>query len=532
MAKRTSKLKIFPADGGLQSAINPALINHQNLVQCDNVVFTNDATRKNRPGLRNFEQSGITETESFRYLFDFWRQSAAGAQAHSVIAVVNGKAFEDGGGDGIFTDVTGGVSLNASDVMTSDVFASLLLVARTTGAPVRKANAGNFVALGGTPPEGSLVRVHRNFAWLAGVPNLPHRLYRSAVNDPETWTGAGTESIDIDAGDGDPEGITAIFPSFYGDLFVAKRRSIYRLSVASLAPVTFRIDQVVRGVGCVSHNSVIALQNDIIFVSERGVHSLAKTQKLGDVETGFLSEPIHDIFTDDFDYSRASQVQSVYSPELNSYLMSFPSRASADNDTVIGYNIVTGQWYRWPDFSSSAMAQFVDSDSKTKIMVGQSDGSLGLLDEGRNVDYSTTAIHSIFKTGILYPFIDENGRPDPSKTVAFKRLVVIYRPQQTSTFTVKASISGGVGSTLSETLTFDQSGGSGTPLGEFIVGRSTLGTSGQVRIDSQPLNGAGRGIQLTFSRAPTSGNITRGMEILGYIVEFIDAGDSDLPTVQ
>lgn len=522
MAKTTQEVVVFPASGGLQSANNPALIDFKNLKDCNNIIFTNDASRKTRPGLKLFEVSGIEETSNFQFLFDHWRlNTTSGSQNNKVVAIVNGKVYADGGGDGVFTDITGSFIIPPTDTVTADVFGGLLCMA-FENAPVKKYNhSGNIENLGGTPPDGAIFRTYRGYPWIGRVRTRPHTIYRGAFEDPETWSGSSTESISIEEGDGDPDGVNAMFPPFYGDMYVAKRRSIYRVRLNDSG--IFTVELFLRGVGCVSHNSVAALQNDIIFCSERGVHSLASTQKYGDAETFFLSAPIHDIYTEEMDFTRASKIQGVYIPKLNSYLMTFPRRGGTYSKDVLGYNIVTGQWYRWKDVNAQVCTTFVDSKKQTQLILGDKDGNIAVLDTTQRLDYGTTAITTSFDTGIIYPM------GSPKRSVSFKALTVIYRPQGNSEFDCTYSIDGNE----IETLQFSQEGKSTQVLGNtFILGAANLSFVGQVKVATKKIKGSGRGIELSFLREPSGDHIRQGMEILGYIIEFKDAEDSGESSVQ
>jgi len=505
-----------------QSANNPALIAIQNLKDTNNIIFTNDASRKTRPGYDRFDVSGQTETQNMKYLFDFWRRNGAtGSQSNKVVALVNGKLMADNQGDGAFSDITGAFVIPQTDNVTMDVFSGLLLMAFENIAPKQYNHTGDITNLAGSPPSGSLIRVHRGYAWMAGISSTPHRLHRSQADNPLIWTGATTETIDIDDGDGDPDGITALFPSFYGDLYVAKRKSLYRVRLDSSG--VFGVELVLRGVGCISHNSVVALQNDIIFCSERGVHSLAATQKYGDADTAFLSAPIHDIYNDGLEFTRAKEIMSTYVPSLNSYIMSFPKKGSPKSRDLLGYNIVTGQWYRWKGTTIPVVTTFIDSRKRTRLMVGLNSGKIALANEEKNFDFDTDVINTTFSTGIIYPL------GDPNREVSYKSLTVITRPQGKSTFTVTTKVDGDD----VDTLVYDQSGKSvGTPLGTFILGSSKLGNLGEVKVESLPLSGVGRGIELTFTRNPDSATISQGLEVLGYIIEVIDSHETDISSVQ
>src|SRR3990167_6207791 len=329
MARRTQFISVFPANGGLQTANNPALIPIANLKDINNIIFTNDTSRRTRPGRKRFDDaSSLTEVSNFKYLKDFWRyDSTSGSLRTKGVCVVNGKVFADDGGNGVFTNITGTFTIPATDAVTMDVFANLLIMAFENVTPKKYNHSGNILNLGGSPPQGSLYRTHAGYGWLGGIQSAPHTVYKSDADDPENWSSGSAESITVNDGDGDPDGVTALFPTFYEDMYVAKRRMLYRIRQSSTG--TFSVALILAGVGCVSHNSVVALQNDIIFASERGIHSLAATQKYGDVESAFLTAPIHDIYNEKLDFSRAKQMNACYIPEFNSYMVTFPKRGSS-----------------------------------------------------------------------------------------------------------------------------------------------------------------------------------------------------------
>lgn len=522
MGRRTLQFPIFPATGGLQSANNPALVSPNNLKDINNIIFTNDNSRKRRPGLRKFNSTD-TQTENFQMLFDFWRlNNITGNQSNQVTRIINGRFEADNNGDGAFQDKTNSMLISSTDVVTMDVFSGIQVLAFQNRLPL-KYDQTTLTNLAGSPPNASIFRTHAGFGWLAGVKNNPHAVYRSFADNPQVWSGTGTEIITVDDGDGDPEGITALFPSFYGDLYVAKRKSLYRIRADfSTGSLLFAVTLVVRGIGCISHNSVVPLQNDIIFCSERGVHSLVATDKYGDAESSFLSANIHDIYNDQIDFSRSKQISATYSPEFQSYIMTVPLKGSSYNRDVLGYNILTGQWYRFKDINAQVVTQFIDSKSKTRLMIGDRQGRVGVFDTLTFLDYNQNIIPVSFQTGVIYPL-------GAKRSISFKSLTVIYVPQGNSVFTVDYSIDG----QKIDTLSFDQSGGDATPLGQpFILGTASLGQKGTIKVESHPLSGNGRGIQLSFNRQPTENDASQGIEVLGYVIEYMDSEESDEASVQ
>lgn len=522
MSRRTQFISIFPASGGIQTANNPALISIQNLSDMDNLIFTNDASRRTRPGRKRFDDAAsLTEVKYFKYIKDFWRyNSASGSRTNRVVCVVNGKVFADDGGNGVFTDITGSFIIPPTDAVTMDIFSNILIMAFENIVPKMWNHSGNIVNLAGYPPNGSIYRTHAGYGWLAGIKGDPDTIYKSDADNPQEWLTGSAESILISDGDGDPDGVMALFPTFYEDMYVAKRRALYRLRMDSTG--NFGISLMLAGMGCISHNSVVALQNDIIFCSERGVHSLSATQKYGDVESAFLSAPIHNIYSEQLDFIRSKQMNACYIPEFNSYMLTFPKRGSSTSKDVLGYNIINGQWYQFKGVNAQFMTQFIDSRKKTRLMTGDADGKVSVFDFDQKTDYGTDAINSSFKTGIIYPL-------GPNRVVNFKSLMVVFKPQGDSEFIVKVTIDGND----TNELTFDQKGADADNLGaDFILGTARLGRKGVVKTQVRPLSGQGRGIQLKFERNPAGSDINQGIEVYGYIVEFLDSEYSDEKAIQ
>jgi hypothetical protein len=368
---------------------------------------------------------------------------------------------------------------------------------------------------------------------LSGFRNDPHAIDVSFPDNPFVWSGTGTETLRVNDGDGDPVGNTALFPSFYGDLYVGKWESVYRVRY-DYTLEAFQVSLLIRGVGCVSHNSVVAVQNDILFVSDRGVHSLMTTQKYGDTESQFLSAPIQDVFKKEIDFSRSYEIQGTYIPDFNTYALTVPIKGYSGNKDMLLLNILNGQWTRFYDINADRICVYRDVRKKRKLMTGHSDCKVAFFDEDTKLDFGVDPINVEFRTGVIYP-------GGAKKSIAFKSLSCVFVPKGESNFTVDYVIDG----TIRGQVTFNQSGTIETAAGgyDFILGNADLsdilGSSiinadieKSTKIETQTLTGNGRGIQLTFKRQPSGDTIEQGIEILGFIIDFVDANTSDESTIQ
>jgi len=531
--KSTQKLVVFPANRGLNTNRNIAQLRPDELVTAKNIVFdTATLARKKRPGLKRFDQGGFTTVNNVRGISDYWR-NVSGSQQHQMMAYVDGRVYSISN-NGVASDVTGSVTLTATDRVTFNVYDGLLIMTFENTVPYQYTGTGNISALvSGLMADAaaggnlSLYQTFSGSGWLAGDPTKPHRLFKSAVGDPNTWSlASGGDAFDIDVGDGDPVGITALFPPMFDTLYVAKRKAIYRVYVASDTTFTrnpfgygsllFGVKPVVKGIGCISPNTVVPIQNDVIFCSERGVHSLMQTDKLGAIESAFLSEPIHKTFIEELNYQRLDDMWAVYSPDLNSYLLSFPRKGASNVDDLLGYNLINGQWYRWEQYNVAGMCQYIDTDNKTRIAVARSTGRIGLIDDKLFTDIGES-VTVLLKTGVIFPM------GTPTQTVGFKNLTVTFVPKGNYNFTVAYKVDG----LNAGTATFNMNGVGGTALGVFTLGTDELGFRGKVKTITQPISGYGAGIELTFTQTPSiATNYEEDVEILGYAIEIEGTEDT------
>jgi len=132
------------------------------------------------------------------------------------------------------------------------------------------------------------------YHWASGVASHRNRVYRSESTDASdftnanptgtgeysvydgtthpgssTYAGTGAAYFDIDKGDGDR--ITG-FASYQDKLIVFKERSVYQITLDSTGQPL--VDRVSRSVGAVSHRAITTVENDIFFMTRRGIYVL------------------------------------------------------------------------------------------------------------------------------------------------------------------------------------------------------------------------------------------------------------------
>lgn len=567
MAKVTKKYVFYPASLGLDQSTIPGAQDPRGMWDCDNVIFTTNGSRKKFWGIEKYSLSGIAPhvMNNMRGIFDYWRNES-GVMTQKVVCAAGGRLFSDDD-NGIFYDVTGPTVLLPTDSVTFDAFYGIIVACFGASSPLIWDQSGVFENLDAVAfavhaqhipsydvvtnpnPIFSICRVHGQRLWLAGNPLYPHRIYYSSVGDPLDWRIAApgnAGSIDLDIEDSDPEGITGIFPTFHGDLYVAKRRSIYRIREeysADLGTTTFVVDRVFSGVGCVWHNTIAATPNDIIWASDRGVHSLAATDKFGDVEHSFLSFPIHESYRRDVSFNRRRNMSAVFEPGMNSYLLALTTIGNATNNRMICYNIVLGQWYQKKNFDCACLANYTDFNAQTRTLVGREDGlQIGLFNEDRTSDFDK-AMSMYITTPLIYPSGNQ------SETMDYKKLWLFFRPQDTGTITIvynidnKGQRSKSVLMNYSDTTAQRSTFVEGPRIGFFRIGSGIIGSETDedsvqgglvgpiVKKVAVPLVGSGEGIQFLFYNSANSVNPEEDCEIYGFMIEAESAEDADSPTI-
>lgn len=275
------------------------------LMTADNVIYELDGAPHKVGGSTRLNATAISSgTNTVHGFFDAWYQGTAGTETQIEWAYAGTALFSMAAMGGTWTSRATGLedSLEPCFTMAGDI----VVWSSTSNVDVpRSLTSGPAVAtLGGSPPNFDFSVWHQNRLWAAGVSSNPSRLYYSELLAPENWTGAGSGSIDIDPEDGDR--IVGL-RSHKNELLVLKgpnRLSVHRITGSSpTGTAAFARIPFVVGVGGINHNSIITVGDDVVFVSPRGIHSLAATAAFGDYIEAFLNYPWLTYFQDNLNHT-------------------------------------------------------------------------------------------------------------------------------------------------------------------------------------------------------------------------------------
>jgi hypothetical protein len=524
MPKSTTVFNVFPWVGGINTSVDKSVVDPQELIAADNTIFDSRGAKRVREGI-NFNWDNVTaSTDVVKVvgMHQYFQDPVTSPKSSYLLSITDEQKIYTRNNGGIATELTV-AGTPYSDAITKASFTTIankaVICVDGYDNTVKVWDGSGDVEDLTDAPRASICGTHLGRLWLNDKTNKD-RLHYCQTGDITKWNGQGDSgAIDIGFNDNDPDGITAIFPTFNGDLFVAKKTKLYKIS--GLYPETFRITLVSSGIGCISHNSVTAVdQTDVFFVSERGVHSLVTTSNYGDFEAKFLSEKIHPSFINDFNYSRLEYTSGAYIPELQSVLFTFSEKGFTGEgiyqNSAWLYNIQLNIWYRWPDIVCESVTIVQDSDRRRPYFGGANDKiAKGLTGDLNDIypdalgDDEDVAIKFFIQTGIIYI---EN----PYIVKGFKKFVLYFRPENTHNVSVAIRID----NYDYQELPFSEPVASDLLDVDFLLDSSILGSDLVLSPYTKPIDGYGRGIQITISHE----NIDQFIEIQGFGVEYEKAG--------
>lgn len=527
---------LYPWVGGLNTSVDPIILDPQNLVQADNIVFTNSGSRRKRGGQSRYNTASLaTAATNVVYFTNYWATVSSAKRERFVSVALNNKVYRStpatNGTWSSFNTITlsvqhGGVT---STVMNNDL---IMGFKGSNGVPLvwvdqsSSANLTRMVASSGSLPFSNpwIVQTFIERLFVAGDPANPDTLFVSSTGDYTNWTVSSTEgkaiTLVIGAGDNDPEGITAVFPGTGGNrvLYVAKRRHLYAVDVSSPDQTDWSITMISNQIGVINPNSVAALdETDVVFLSDRGMHALSQVLQTTAVIPGeFLSFPIQYDYNSVVNSANRGQISLSYVPSLNSVLFSCKRVGMSTYETIYGFNIVLKQWFRWTSTPCNFIFDRFNKTSGTdEIYACDAGGFVNKLQQTAFNDFGS-AIVTTLKSGFIYP------KDIPLFEYNTTRIILIFRSRDNATFGLQYSLDG----VTSNSAVIQERFVGGNILGTTQLGNSfILGSVQGVKPYFVHTGGVGSSIQITI----THNALNKDFELFGIILEYEDAGDRQNP---
>lgn len=265
---------------------------------------------------------------------------------------------------GTITDITGSTTLPSDAFWQWKQLGNIAVGVNkaTTGTnPVKVTGSapGTAAALGGSPPRAKFIALWNNRLWLVRA-DQPNTVQCSGLGNAENWTTDGGTILnngaifDRDIGDGDQ--ITGIHAT-KERLFVFKRNSIH-VAVMVGTPNT-DLNNIfwttyTDKLGCIAANTIRTVGNDVVFLSEYGVASLAAAEVVANFRESMLSRKIKEISSV---LKNTEEISAFVFDDVTQYWLSIPAAASPTGKNityVMDYRRLFEGIVRWTTFNGYA----------------------------------------------------------------------------------------------------------------------------------------------------------------------------------
>jgi len=340
-------IRINPPTKGVNTITPVRELSSDYAIRLDNVWLDRSAAINRRPG-----QTSITNAYAnpFDRIFEYVSQS--GAITTFIHDAVAGTILKYNG-TGWVTD---GAAVYANTPSAKQMGGQLIL---SDGVTTQYYNGTAWTTPAGIPSGAidnhcNMFTAHNGRMYGAGSP-----AFRSAVFFSDAlamgggtslgladWTIATPPTkggfIDVSGSVGTGEQVMGL-ASFQGQLVVFLKNSIVMYSIGD--PLTANgvvASKVIHGIGCITHESIQGIGNDVMFLSQYGFQRLSEVAVRGDAAAFAASMPINNVIVEALANGSVvpSTIRSAYMESLGVYLCTFGAATWA-------YHTLFGGWHPW-----------------------------------------------------------------------------------------------------------------------------------------------------------------------------------------
>jgi len=329
---------------------------------------------------------------------------------------------------GAFTDVSGATYATPNNNrMRFTQFGDVVIFANDVDKlqGFNVTSSATFDDLSASAPVARYVTVVRDFVVSANIVDVSNRVTNrvrwSGINDETEWDFSQTTQADYqDIPDGG--NIVGITGGEFGLIFLEK--SIHRMSYVG-TPFIFQFDNISRGTGCISENSIAQYQGITFFLSSDGFY-MCDGQSVKPIG----AEKIDRWFFDNVDLTQMDTMSAAIDPVRKLVIWNFLSSGSIRK--LLIHNFKTGKWT-----NAEALTDYIADASTGSVTLEQLDGLSASLDDlGQSLDSASFIGGQSFLGGLkeddIYAF---TGLPRAGEIitgdvdVGGRSVVTLARPQ-------------------------------------------------------------------------------------------------------
>ena len=226
-------------------------------------------------------------------------------------------------------------------------------------------------------PIAKYITTYKDKIILGNIQGFPSRISWSGGGnnvDKFNWRyGGGYVDIDKDTGDQ----VTGV-KEYQEAIIVFKERSIWKVTLATEGVLVIpTVQLIIRGVGAVSHRTIVPVENDLFFLSRRGVYSLGNEANYlaNALRTNEISARIRPIFAT-LSQSQLQQACATY--QSNKYRLSYPAGGSVMNSKEVIYDRERLAWMGPNTYPAvpAIYETYYDGDNKENLIWGDSNDTM------------------------------------------------------------------------------------------------------------------------------------------------------------
>ena len=176
----------------------------------------------------------------------------------------------------------------------------------------------------GTVPSGNIVISAYGRLWVSDTASDNTTVFFSDLLSGHVWTGGTSGSLNINqVWPNGADNITGL-AAHNNFLIIFGQRQILVYSGAN-TPSTITLADTVAGIGCIARDSIQSTGKDVLFLSNSGVRSFARTVIEKSVPIGDLSKNVRSDFMNIVAGETLANIKTVYSETEAFYLVTLPS---------------------------------------------------------------------------------------------------------------------------------------------------------------------------------------------------------------
>jgi len=384
--------------GGLNTTGGPLSLNNSESSDLRNIDYNKFGSILQRNGYSTLNGSAITNDPQIDGLHWF-EYDSAGTLTRKAIAVADGKFWKMDDLDGTWDDITGALTITATNLCDFDSWNNKVFVTNGEDPPFEW-DGTTAQVIQNTPTgltDAKYVAQYNNYLFLANVivSGTTHtsRIYWSAIGDEGTWS--NTDFINVSNDDG--QEITGI-KVLSDRLVIYKTRSIYNLFFTGDSDVPFVLPgggKSNSSIGCVAPFSIQEVNNGHVFLSIDGFYfydgnnSFKISDKLNTTIAGLNT-------------GKVGISVSLVQKDKNRYWCAVTQSGSTTNDLILVWDYFNNAWSIYDGMAASAMATFFVTGTTETPYFGDYDGFVYKADDSTETDDNplgvATAITSYYYT--------------------------------------------------------------------------------------------------------------------------------------